>query len=65
VNLFEVLNLDPLRKTHKIAGNDARAQRNDGALSGSGHLSEMGRDRVVEGLVNGQGKGNLGIGWER
>ena len=54
MNLFEVLNLDPLRKTHKIAGNDARAQRNDGALSGSGHLSEMGRDRVVEGLDKGK-----------
>jgi hypothetical protein len=55
VKLFEVLNLDPLRKTHEIAGNDARPQRDDGALARSGHLPEMGRDRVVEGLVNRQG----------
>jgi hypothetical protein len=52
LNVLELLDVGPLQQTHQVPRNDACPQGDENALAWSGHLLEVGRNGIGEGLVN-------------
>jgi hypothetical protein len=53
LNLFELPDVDLLGEMHQISGSNAGSEGDEDALARSGEPTEMQRDRIGQGFVNG------------